>query len=85
MLSWRLSNTMDVEFCLEALRDALRIGTPLVFNTDQGSRFTSGAFTVLLEANGIAVSMDGKGRCVDNVLIERLWRTVKYEGVCLRA
>ncbi len=85
VLSWRLSNTMDVEFCMEAMRDALRIGTPRVFNTDQGSQFTSRAFTGLLEANGIAVSMDGKGRCVDNVLIERLWRTVKYEEVYLRA
>ena len=81
VLSRRLSNTMDVEFCMETLRGALRIGTPRVFSTDQGPQGTSGAFTGLPEANGIAASMDGKGRCVDNVLIERLRRTVKHEEV----
>ena len=84
VLSWRLSNTLDADFCVEALRDALGNGRPRIFNTDQGAQFTSGAFTGLLEANGIEVSMDGKGRCVDNVFIERLWRTVKEEEVYLK-
>ena len=85
VLSWRLSNTMDADFCAEVLQEALGRGKPLIFNTDQGSQFTSEVFTGLLKANGIAVSMDGKGRCVDNVFIERLWRTVKYEEVYLKA
>ena len=83
VLSWRLSNTMDGAFCLEALNAALRRGTPEIFNTDQGSQFTANAFTGRLEARGVAVSMDGRGRAIDNVFIERLWRTVKYEEVYL--
>lgn len=83
VLSWRLSNTLDVAFCLEALDDALRQGCPEVFNTDQGVQFTSASYTERLEAAGAKVSMDGKGRCLDNVFVERLWRTVKYEEVYL--
>lgn len=83
VLSWRLSNTLDVEFCLEALEEALSQGCPEVFNTDQGVQFTSTAFTSRLEEAGIKVSMDGKGRWLDNVFVERLWRTVKYEEVYL--
>jgi putative transposase len=83
VLSWRLSNTLDVEFCIEALEEALQVGCPEVFNSDQGVQFTSSAFTSRLETAGAKVSMDGKGRCLDNVLVERLWRTVKYEEVYL--
>ena len=83
VLSWRLSNTLDVEFCLEALEEALRRGCPEVFNTDQGVQYTSPSFTGRLEAAGIKVSMDGKGRWLDNVFVERLWRTVKYEYIYL--
>lgn len=83
VLSWRLSNTLDVAFCLEALEEALGRGCPEVFNTDQGVQFTSAAFTGRLEAAGAKVSMDGKGRCLDNVFVERLWRTVKYEEIYL--
>jgi len=83
VLSWRLSNTLDVEFCLEALDEALRVGCPEVFNTDQGVQFTSASYTGRLESAGTKVSMDGKGRCLDNVFVERLWRTVKYEEVYL--
>jgi putative transposase len=83
VLSWRLSNTLDVEFCLEALEDALCRSCPEVFNTDQGVQFTSAAYTGRLEAAGAKVSMDGKGRCLDNVFVERLWRTVKYEEIYL--
>jgi putative transposase len=83
VLSWKLSNTLDVEFCLEALEEALRQGCPEVFNTDQGVQFTSASFTGRLESAGAKVSMDGKGRCLDNVFVERLWRTVKYEYVYL--
>jgi putative transposase len=83
VLSWRLSNTLDVAFCLEALEEALSRGCPEVFNTDQGVQFTSASFTGRLEAAGVKVSMDGKGRCLDNVFVERLWRTVKYEYVYL--
>jgi putative transposase len=86
VLSWRLSITMDVDFCLEAVEEALaRYGRPKIFNTDQGSQFTSAAFTGLLVENGIAVSMDGRGAWRDNVFVERLWRSVKYEEVYLRA
>jgi len=82
VLSWRLSNTLDASFCIDALEEAiLRYGRPEIFNTDQGSQFTSEAFTGLLSTNCIKISMDGKGRCMDNVFIERLWRTVKYEDV----
>lgn len=83
VLSWRLSNTLDTEFCLEALEEALCRGRPEVFNTDQGVQFTSASFTSRLESAGVLVSMDGKGRCLDNVFVERLWRTVKYEYVYL--
>jgi putative transposase len=83
VLSWRLSNTLDVGFCLEALEEALSRGCPEVFNTDQGVQFTSTSFTGRLESAGAKVSMDGKGRCLDNVFVERLWRTVKYEYVYL--
>jgi len=86
VLSWRLSITMDVQFCLDALQEALdRHGPPEIFNTDQGSQFTSLAFTDLLKAHDIRISMDGKGAWRDNVFVERLWRTVKYEEVYLRA
>jgi putative transposase len=83
VLSWRLSNTLDVGFCVEALEEALGRGCPEVFNTDQGVQFTSASFTGRLAAAGAKVSMDGKGRCLDNVFVERLWRTVKYEYVYL--
>lgn len=83
VLSWELSNTLDVHFCLEALEQALRIAKPEIFNTDQGSQFTSSAFTGLLEQNNIRISMDGRGRVFDNIFIERLWRTVKYEEIYL--
>jgi len=86
VLSWRVSNTLDTDFCIEALEEALqRFGAPEIFNTDQGAQFTSEAFTGVLKAHGIAISMDGKGRWVDNVFVERLWRSVKYEDVYLRA
>lgn len=85
VLSWRLSNTMDASFCLDALEEAMsRYGTPEVFNTDQGSQFTSEAFTEALHFHGVKVSMDGRGRWLDNVFIERLWRSVKYEEVYLK-
>jgi putative transposase len=83
VLSWRLSNTLDVEFSIVALEEALQVGCPEVFNSDQGVQFTSAAFTSRLESAGAKVSMDGKGRCLDNVFVERLWRTVKYEEVYL--
>ena len=85
VLSWRLSNTLDASFCAEALEEALRKGKPEIFNTDQGAQFTGEAFTGLLEQHGVRVSMDGKGRYSDNLFIERLWRTVKYEEVYLKA
>jgi putative transposase len=84
-LAWRLSNTLDADFCVEALEEALKKGKPDVFNTDQGSQFTGKAFTGLLEKHGIQISMDGKGSYRDNLFIERLWRTVKYEEVYLKA
>jgi putative transposase len=85
VLSWRLSNTMDSGFCVEALEEALaRYGTPEIFNTDQGSQFTSEDFTDMLIKAGVRISMDGKGRWMDNVFIERLWRSLKYECVYLR-
>lgn len=86
VLSWRLSNTMDSSFCVDALEEAIdQYGTPEIFNTDQGSQFTSDDFTGVLKSNEIAISMDGKGRWVDNVFVERLWRSVKYEEVYLHA
>jgi putative transposase len=84
VLSWTLSITMDVHFCLEALDQALRQGQPEIFNTDQGAQFTSRDFTARLKKGGIRISMDGRGRALDNVFLERLWRTVKYEEVYLR-
>lgn len=84
VLAWRLSNSLDGAFCLEALQAALEVTQPEIFNTDQGVQFTSVAFTSCLEAHGIAVSMDGRGRALDNVFVERLWRTVKYEEVYLK-
>ena len=83
VLSWRLSNTLDAAFCLEALEETLSRGKPEVFNTDQGVQFTSSSFTGRVESAGARVSMDGKGRCLDNVFVERLWRTVKYEYLYL--
>jgi len=86
VLSWRLSNTLDVSFCIEALEEALtKYGTPDIFNTDQGSQFTSNEFTRILLDHGIRISMDGRGRWMDNVFIERLWKTVKYEEIYLKA
>lgn len=86
VLSWRLSNSMDSDFCVDALEEALRrYGCPEIFNTDQGAQFTSEAFTDVLKEAGIEISMDGKGRWVDNVFVERLWRSVKYEEVYLKA
>jgi putative transposase len=86
VLSWRVSITMEAAFCVEALEDALaRHGKPEIFNTDQGSQFTGAAFTGVLTKNAIAISMDGKGAWRDNVFVERLWRSVKYEEVYLRA
>ncbi|MDI6817237.1 MAG: IS3 family transposase [Actinomycetota bacterium] len=86
VLSWRLSNTLDTSFCLEALEEAIEnYGTPEIFNTDQGCQFTSEAFTGLLHEKEVKISMDGKGRWLDNVFIERLWRSVKYEEVYIKA
>lgn len=84
VLSWKLSNTMDTEFCVTALQTALRRGLPEIFNSDQGSQFKSKDFTEVLKAEGIQISMDGKGRALDNIFVERLWRTVKYEEVYLK-
>ena len=84
VLAWRLSNTLDASFCTDALDEALaRHGKPEIVNTDQGSQFTSFAFTGRLQASGIRVSMDGRGRCIDNIIIERLWRSLKYEAIYL--
>jgi putative transposase len=86
VLAWRLSNTLDADFCVEALEEALsRFGRPEIFNTDQGSQFTSNDFTGTLKRHGIMISMDGKGRCMDNIFVERLWRSLKYEEVYLHA
>lgn len=84
VLSWRLSNTLESHFCVEALDDSLSRGRPEIFNTDQGSQFTSQAFVSVLQDHEIAISMDGRGRAIDNVFIERLWRTVKYEDIYLK-
>lgn len=83
VLSWKLSNTLDMDFCLEALREALQMGNPEIFNSDQGSQFTSDDFTGMLLAREIKISMDGRGRALDNIFVERLWRSVKYENVYL--
>ena len=86
VLSWRLSNTLDNSFCIDALEEAIaRYGTPDIFNTDQGSQFTSLEFTDILSQVGIRISMDGRGRWMDNIFIERLWKTVKYEDIYLKA
>lgn len=81
VLSWRLSNTLDSSFCIEALEAALKVAKPEIFNTDQGAQFTSREFTGRLEQDGIAISMDGRGRALDNVFVERLWRSLKYEEI----
>lgn len=84
VMAWRLSNTLDTMFCLEALKEALLKGKPEIFNSDQGVQFTSIEFTSVLEKSGIQISMDGKGRAIDNIFIERLWRSLKYENVYLK-
>ena len=85
VLSWQISNTLDSGFCVDCLEEAiLKYGKPLIFNTDQGSQFTSNAFTDLLKTNDIQISMDGRGRALDNIFVERLWRSVKYEDVYLK-
>ena len=84
VIAWRLSNTLDGSFCLEVLEEALRGGRPEVFNTDQGVQFTAAAFTGRLESAGVAVNMDGRGRAPDNVFVERLWRSVKYEDIYIQ-
>ncbi len=85
VLAWRVANTLDADFCVDALEEALSKRVPTLFNTDQGSQFTSDAFTGVLRERGIQISMDGKDRCMDNVFVERLWRSVKYEEVYLKA
>ena len=85
VLAWRLSNLLDADFCIEALEEALRQGRPEIFNTDQGSQFTGDGFTGVLRGHGVAMSMDGRGRFADNIFVERLWRSLKYEEVYLRA
>jgi putative transposase len=86
VLSWKLSNTLDTSFCIDALEEAISLyGTPRIFNTDQGSQFTSDGFTAILKKHDIRISMDGRGRWMDNVFIERLWKSVKYEDVYLKA
>jgi putative transposase len=84
VLSWAVSITMEVAFCLEAREQALRQGQPESFNTDQGAQFTSQEFTARLQQGGVRISMDGRGRALDNVCVERLWRSVKYEDVYVR-
>lgn len=85
VLSWRLSTTMGADFCIDALKEALtKYGSPDIFNSDQGSQFTCDAFTGVLKENEIKISMDGRGRALDNVFVERLWRTVKYENVYIK-
>jgi putative transposase len=84
VICWRLSNTLDGSFCLDMLDEALLLATPEVFNTDQGAQFTALAFTGRLESAGVKVSMDGRGRCLDNVFVERFWRTVKYEDIYIK-
>ena len=85
VLAWRISNTLEAGFCVDCLEDALRThGRPEIFNSDQGSQFTSEAFTGVLRREGIAISMDGRGRALDNIFVERLWRSVKYEDIYLK-
>lgn len=83
VLSWRLANTLENAFCIAALEDALHLGKPAIFNSDQGSQFTARTFTTILEEAAIRISMDGRGRALDNIFVERLWRTVKYENIYL--
>ena len=85
VVSWWLSNTLEADFCIESLQEALDQGQPEVFNTDQGTQFTSGGFIHMLQEHRVKISMDGKGRYRDNIFVERLWRTVKYEEVYLKA
>lgn len=85
VVAWRLSNTLNADFCVECLKDALAYGKPEIFNTDQGCQFTSTEFTKVLEDAGIAISMDGKGRAIDNIFVERLWRTVKYDDIYIKS
>lgn len=84
VISWRISNTLDTRFCLEALEEALQTGCPEIFNSDQGVQFTAEAFTSVLERKGIKISMDGKGRALDNIFIERFWRSLKYEDIYIK-
>jgi putative transposase len=84
VLSWKLSNTMDIDFCIEVLDEALKIAIPEIFNSDQGSQFTSYDFINILEKENVSISMDGKERCIDNIFVERLWRTIKYEEVFIK-
>lgn len=84
VIAWRLSNSLTDDFCVDCLKDALQYGKPEIFNTDQGSQFTSEAFTGVLHNNGITISMDGRGRALDNIFVERLWRTVKYQDVYIK-
>ena len=84
VLAWQLSNTLDGRFCREVLTQSLCLGRPEIFNTDQGAQFTAQAFTDCLEAAGIRISMDGRGRALDNIFVERLWRTLKYENIYIR-
>jgi len=84
VLSWKLSNTLTGDFCIDALDEALSRSRPEIFNTDQGAQFTATAYTGRLESHGVAISMDGRGRALDNVFVERLWRSAKYEEVYLR-
>ena len=84
VLSWELSNSLDTHFCLQSLQEALKKGRPIIFNTDQGSQFTSNVFTQALIDKQIKISMDGKGRALDNIFVERLWRSVKYENIYIK-
>ena len=84
VVAWALSNTLDTTFCLQALHQALQVGTPEIFNTDQGAQFTAQTFTSTLKEADIRISMDGRGRCFDNIFVERLWRSVKYEDIYLK-
>jgi putative transposase len=84
VIAWKLSNTLNADFCVECLKEALQYGKPEIFNSDQGCQFTSAAFTDVLKEAKIAISMDGRGRALDNIFVERLWRTVKYENVYLK-
>lgn len=84
VIAWRISNTLTSDFCIECLKDALQYGRPEIFNTDQGCQFTSEDFIKVLQSNGIAISMDGRGRALDNIFVERLWRSVKYENIYIK-